>query len=599
AAPPGAVLVAIAPNEAERNLLPDFEGSDLFETLITENIEPGGQLTLPPIRIDMNNSNTKKELRSFTALLSKEGSVNKAALVASVNYDYDNYEPVVEISNENNASGIGNFFDWQAFEITVVGEKDGQTSPLSTAKINVIVRGVYLQFAADYTDDLGKSYVTMAANSIPGASYTFIASTRSFAGQAEKDVSSFTYETVQIKIDLSEGLVINTAPMLLSKDDADTYVEWYEGISSGTAQITADNEIVYTAPILSNRAIFRGIPKTVKTVSVDKITNTISFRLGTWQSAVKYTWDATKDGKLSFDNDLNSHKVEMKLIRTCDTQLLPTIKACFYNDQEKIEEYKESVLPTYAKSLQKLTDGFDPSVQLKNVREVWLVSYYGGGATITPITRTPLVFRLWTAPGKFGEGDELLMADLITHEAMHALDAQLAPQPGTGTIRGFPMFSESDPFYKKSVSLTAFGLTGANITGKTGRWAWKNLGATCSVMPQPSRSKCAGHDNPRDGAAEIFAEQATAACLFPKETAATFRNYSGIYAANPMRDSNGLPLPEPPDLQAHRDIIASRSINIGIPEFGTGKIIYDIDSSWRYTIGYSSILQAIMSSCAK
>ena len=591
AAPPGAVVVVMTPNEAERDLLPDFEPFKLFEALILENIAPNGRLVLPPIRIDMNTESTQEELLDFTTLLTEKGSVNKAALVASVNYDYDGYEPVEEVTNENNPDEVGSFFDWQAFEVTVLAEKDGQTSIQPHADIDVIVRGVY-QFEADSTDDLGKSYVTMAANSIPRANYTFIAEVGRppFVGKAEKDVNLFTYETVQIKIDLSEGLVISTVPMLLDEDDAVTYIEWDEGISSGgTAQITADNNQVFTAPVLKNMAIFRGIPSEVKKVTVNRITNSISFTINSIQDTVNYTWDSAKDGPLIFDNDLNYHDVELKLIRICDSQLLPDITACFYEEQGKIDEFKNSVLPTYAKSLQKLTDNFDPSVRLNNVREVWLVNYYYGGGTLTPITESPLVFRLWTMPRVFGGRDKLVMADLITHEAMHALDAQLG---------GGEMFSEDNLFYTKSASITASGLASANLTEETGLWAWKNLGHTCSVIPEPSRSNCGGHDNPRDGAAEIFAEQATNVCLFPKETAATFRNYSSIYAANPLRDNHGQPLPEPADLVAHRDVIMSRSIGVGDPYFGMGNILYDIDGS-GYIFGYSYILQAIMSSCAR
>lgn len=589
AAPPGAVVVVMAPNEAQFNSLPDFEPLEFFETLITNDIAAGGQLTLPPIRVDVNNEDKQEKLVEFTTLLTKEGSTNEAALVAGVNYDYDNYEPVEEISNENNLAITDSFFDWQAFEITVTAEKDGQSSPLPSANLDVMVEGVY-QFEADQTDESGKSYLAMRANSIPKARYTIVADIGSaFSEKMTKEVTSFTYERIEIEIDLTDGLILLTEPMLLDKNDLTKYVLWDEGTStSGEAQITADNGQTYAAPVLFNRAIFRGVPPTVKRVTVDKISNSISFNLASLQDTINYSWDSTTNGPLSFANNGSVNTVEMKLIRECNTQLTPNIKACFYEEPTKIEEFKKSVLPVYARSLKKMTDSFDPSVRLTSVKEVWLVSYYSGGGTIGVISERPPTFRLWTMP-RYTKGDKLDLADLVTHEAMHALDAQIDGNGG--------MFSANNPFYNKSVTITGGG-NSSTWTEATGLWAWKNLQTTCSIIPEPSRSRCLSHDDPRDGPAEVFAEQATNICLFPKETISTLNNYANIYAANPMRSSSGNALPPPVDLLPHRDVIASRSVRIGNSTFGNGQVIYDSNSS-GYITGYSYILQTIMSSCAR
>lgn len=387
---------------------------------------------------------------------------------------------------------------------------------------------------------------------------------------ATKKVTIDAYEVYAVNVDIEQGGTI-FIPVLMYPVAFDPTsfraIPLVRIGSDGFAVIETDQGLLYRQKIFRGRARFSDIPIEVKKIQLVEIEATVKFAVGPVKDTIRYHWLSDQNEPLEVDPE-STTKVEIKLKTECFPGT-PTIEFCIYDEPERIAAAKISYLPIFSRALTKLGN-FDPSVSLKVTKTVWVVPYFLSVGEFDEYYPD----LLWIM-GRYAAADPTFAEDVITHEAIHAIDYQL----GWYSI-DFP--------YSDSAARTAEGNSTGELTEATGLWSWANIGHTCALASGNFKNFCLGHANAGDGPREILAEQVTNVCLrLPVQPA--LDNVEGIWIQTHPKGE-----PIPPDLLLHRDIIASRSL--GANGLQRGRIIYNYSGGVAENF-YSYILQTLVSNC--
>jgi len=555
-----------------------------FESVDSEELRV--PVTLPAIPAGQSVNVTDINLLSLWKTMQRLGITGLMAQspYANLVFEVNPGAPglITEKDYGNNKADISPFVFWPSAVVTIVTK--GLGTPVREA-IVTLSRGSSKR--TELTNSQGLAYFGTLANP---SEITDYAVEVAFDGEGNLgrgviNVRDYIYHSLTIEIAPKDGLVISPQPQQPDEEESkpSSFVDFAVGkAASGQVSIeVAESGEILKQDLVDGKAKFTDLKSGTKVV-VKSLDTILKFNVGDLikDQKVTFRYDVKKDGpyEITYGGGRQDEFVYIKLTTNCDTTTKNgQIRLCLYEDEENITEAKQTYLPIFASQLDRMTN-FTASTALTITKEVWIMPIVSGIGHFDS-TKPQYIF----ATSRYAAKDNLFAKDLIMHEAMHALDYQ---------IGGF--YSERNEAYSQSSALTANG-GGYGLTAKTGAWTWQNLGWMCGYVSAGLKSSCAGHDDPTDGPAEIWAEQMTVMCQLPQELKRRIANHPSVYQSNPMKDQNGNPLPPPSDLTDHVAMLASRST--GDTGLGRGNIIWGFNLDGSYKTFMSLFVWRIANSC--
>lgn len=522
----------------------------------------GASVTLPKVTMDGAFIRSVDQENGAFSALARSGTSSAPLTVTVDPRDSLDSSPIgagiiIEINESNNQkSSAKNVVSWAGVVVVVV-DASAPDKPLPNVKVRFQPNNNG-ESRESRTNNQGEIALSLTDAPTQDLKYTI---TSSFEGEEwvfpdKVAVTDFQLSRVTLSLSIKKGPIVRPLPTIVKEFSPTSYPAEYDllmggDISSGFVVAEGGGQR-YRVEIKDNKAKFLDLPKSVTELEIIKAEFDVylALRPGA-NSVVHYIWERNGQGQVKLGVGDKPLDLPVSLPIECFTQL-QTVRICVNDDKEALSTAKSTYLPVIQEALKKLTVNFEPQVRLTSIKEVWVVPHmFGTGRFSSTVPE-----YLWVS-GRYSTLSNLLARDLITHEAMHALDFQL------GNI------SLSTEFWASS-TLTGSGDETTGLTSSTGDWAWKNVGYACAFMGGDDLKNCIGHSDPADGPQEIFAEQMTSLCIgLPVKEA--LQNVAEVWRNNPVRDGSGNALPQPRDLELHKEVIASRSIGSA---FGLGNVIY-------------------------
>ncbi len=575
----------------------------VIKNIVVKNVGTGAS---PPTTLGLDNScgeevavtvptiagNAQVSLEAtFTAAALKKIDLELACYIDEADPDKSKHlEGLIEkvpgepdpggFSYGNNESIKKNFFTYATLTVEVI---DQAGSAVQDALITLTDKKDRKQVKAA-TDEHGELSISVLR--IPGE-YTIKISFRGQSDIATKEVqiSQPTQHREKVTINPRSSVLFRVnikAPNEFSNVLALTYAELRTGGQTKLTIKTDKNKTVTVSGDAKGAPLPRSELADATTFHIENIDLKITFDYGTLLKNEDVTWSLKPSAEEHtyqiadlFSNGAYPDKeVESQLETKCQPLVPGSIEVCIHEDAAGLIE-AQKLLPTIGQELARLQSFADP-VKLTVTEKVLISPYILGSGMFMYDRPDRLSFSRVT------KINPLVTRDIVIHEAMHAIDHQLASA-------GQKFYTAENLHYKASADLTAEG--SSLVSAATGAWAWKNLGHTCALFP--SNTKCAGHPNPKAGAAEIFAEQITNVCL-------------GLPVSERLADASAIwrqmnpAAAEPPDLLAQRDVIASRGTGAASTQ-GIGWVIHKINSVLPLSVTAESLspVQLLIKECQR